>query len=193
MISVACFSKAFATINYAENFQSYLENENFKTLYNEPLYKEELLEFYRNRNFKPVWYDANNKDLNDISDIREKIYKQAYLNGLEPSDYKFNKILASKNSKNNDEWIFEREWMLTNSVMHYINDIRSGRIQPNRYDPLIFLPPQKRQLANNTAELIKTWNKGKFLESLIPPQKEYRQLREKLTIYRDIQKKRRMA
>lgn len=178
-------AQAMASVDFAENFKAYLSNETIKTEFGEPLYKDDIIRFYEAREFQPVWFDQNNRKINDIGKMVAAINKQAYFNGLEPADYKFKNIMETKN-KGSADALFEREWMLTNSVMHYINDIRTGRILPNEYDPMIFNLPQHRALDVRAKGLIDARNKDKYLESLVPQQADYKQLRQKLADYRTL-------
>lgn len=178
----------WANLDYAENFKAYLENESLKTLGHEPLYEDDLLNFYKARDFKPVWFDEDNDKIRDIKKFQKIISEQAYINGLEPGEYKFQKILKTKTPETGKDYLFEREWMLTNTVMHYINDIRTGRLKPHQYDSMIFTLPQHRALDKHTAKFLKARNPEKYLKSLAPQQAEYKQLREKLESYRKIEK-----
>lgn len=173
-----------ASTDFSDNFKAYLDNTSIKALKDAPLYKDDILSFYEARDFEPVWYDDNNRELEDINGFKELIYEQAYLNGLEPADYPFEAIL--KIQAPTGDAMFEREWMLTNTLMHYINDIRTGRIKPHKYDSMIFTLPQHRALDERAAKLIEAWNPEKYLVSLAPPQTEYKRLREKLALYRAI-------
>ncbi len=183
LIAVIIPTHSHAKTDHAKDFQTFLESQTLKSLNKTPVYKDDLLKFYELRAYKPVWYNQENTETRNMDDIQNIIAQQAHINGLDPQEYFFEEILKSNISGNN---MFEREWMLTNTIMHYINDIRTGRIKPHSYDSKIFLLPQKRALNIHVAKLLEAKDMEEYLESLVPPHLEYAQLRDKLAQYRDI-------
>lgn len=171
---------AYADPDFSEEFKVFLAEEDLKTSRNVPLFKEALNNFYQKRKFEPVWFNQKGKELKDIDDYAEIIKEQADLNGLEFSDYDF---AAAKELSG-----FEREWQLTNNLMHFINDLKTGRIDPEKYDTLIMTLPETIALDVTTAESLSAWNFGKFVRNLSPKQSEYKQLKEKLAAYRELEK-----
>lgn len=179
------FSISYASSDIEEHFEQRLHNISAEILGGAPLYKDDLIAFYEARHFKPVWLNEDNRELEDIQELKGLIYDQAILNGLEPDDYEFEEALNLTPSELNNNFL-DREWRLTNTVMHYINDIRTGRIKPHKYDSMIFTLPQHRALDKRMAKLIKTSKPEKYLESLPPQQPEYKKLRSKLSAFREI-------
>ncbi len=177
---------ANAAIEYAENFKAYLENENLRTDNNAPLFKDDILAFYKARNFEPIWFDKKAQNKKDITKYKNAIINQAYENALEASDYQFNILTDKTQNTKNPNVVFKTEWMLTNTVMHYINDIRTGRIEPHKFDSMIFTLPQHRALDKRAADFLNARNPEKVLKSFAPTQSEYVALRDKLKKYRKI-------
>ena len=179
-----CFiasSSSHANTNYNENLKAYINNSLDQI--NEPLlFKNHLKDFYLDGQYEPVWFNHRGKELANISKIEKIIKKQSYINGLEFSDYDFENNLNIENP-------YEREVMMTNTIMHYMNDVQMGRIDPSNYDRMIFTLQTQRPLAIQMAKFMDVWNKEKYLEKLTPQQVEYKKLREKLAMYRDIERK----
>ncbi len=160
-------------------FEVFLKKGNFdfKT---KRLFKDELTSFYKDRAFKPVWFDNQNNSIKNIDNIKDDIKKHAYENGLRVEDYNFD-ISDTLNS-------FNRELAFSNSFLHYINDVQSGRIDPKKFDTLVMTLPEKLALADTYKKGLSQKNLYKFLDTLAPQQSEYKQLKEKLAAYREIEK-----
>ncbi len=184
------YTPAYAAEETAKEFEKYLQKSNLKTPKNTPLYKDDLMSFYAARDYEPVWFDDKGRSNEDIQDLVKTIEALAYSNGLAFSDYDFTYAHDDKADQNlTSEAVFEREWVLTNSVMHYINDVRTGRIKPHKYDSMIFNLPQHRALDERMGKLVKARNQKKYLESLAPQQPEYAQLKATLHDLREIAQK----
>jgi len=178
-ILIAIQGVAYASSGHSENFKTYLENENLKTLDDTPLFEMDVKEFYKARNYKPVWFKFNGRKLENINSVLNVIDKNAFKNGLEYADYNLENILDIQDS-------FEREWKFTNAIMHYMNDVQMGRINPANFDAMVFTTQRQKILSFQLEEFLETRRKEKFLNTLTPQLIEYKKLAEKLALYRKI-------
>ena len=150
-----------------------------------PTYDAEIRTFYKARSFEPVWFSQNGEALKDVSEIEQAVHEHAYLNGLDAQEYNFQSI--NKQEAENEQKQHKREWMLTNAVMHYLQDIQAGRIEPSRYDEKIFRPAPKPELAKSAAELLEARDYLSYLATVEPQQDEYQALKDKLVDFRGVE------
>jgi murein L,D-transpeptidase YcbB/YkuD len=175
-----------ASVSFAENFKPYLENGSLSGKTGAPIYQDDLKKFYEARQYEPVWFTANGREKTDIDELNEALQNQARLNGLKPEKYDLSQIVANFDDNAEGDALFDREWMLTSRVMHYVSDIRSGRIAPGHVDPKIFLPTEKRALDQRAAVVLSSGNFEDALVALEPPHEEYQVLKKALVQYREM-------
>ncbi len=170
-----------------QNFKAYLDNENLKAENGIALHKKAMMDFYKNRNYAPVWandsgwFGGNGSQSGDVDDIQKAIEKSAYENGLPVDAYNLTSI-----SERHEGDQFKREWMLTNAVMDYMEDLSAGRVDPKTYDSMIFMQKENEYLDVHMANLLKDWNPLKYFRKIEPQQTEYQNLKKALANYREL-------
>ena len=115
-----------------------------------------------------------------LKQLQNTIKKHADQHGLNFEDYNFDSF--------QDLDKFNKELALSNSYIHYINDIQTGRIDPEKFDTLIMTLPEKLDLSETYKKALKQKNLSKFLDKIAPQQPEYQILKEKLAAYKEIEK-----
>lgn len=181
------YKPAEATADFAENFQGYLSKEKPAPLAGMDSHSKWVKSFYEKRGYAPVWGDegwfGGDKDSASLDDIQEALETSAYENGLDPKNYNLKSIDATYKSD-----AFKREWLLTNAVMDYMEDLSSGRVDPKKYDSMIFMQSENEYLDVHMANLLKDWSPLKYFRKIEPQQQEYKNLKTALAGYREIAK-----
>lgn len=170
--------------DFSQNFKAHLEKGNLKASSGIQVNTKDLKRFYEQRNYEPVWANAGwlgQIGINgaDIEDMQEAIRESAYENGLPADAYNLTEIDTQYKD-------MEREWMLTNAVMNYVEDLTAGRVDPKSYDSMIFMQPENEYLDVHMANLLKDWSPLKYFRKIEPQQAEYQNLKKALQKYRDI-------
>ncbi|MFP4313232.1 MAG: murein L,D-transpeptidase [Alphaproteobacteria bacterium] len=170
----------------AIEFENYLKNSALqpKTGNTPTIYTEALREFYKERDYIPLWIEGSEIKRDEIQDIQNLLKSHAHQNGLAPDDYNF-KLYKSENMHPNVHTLLHREWQITNTVMHYLHDIQSGRIKPHSFDPQIFLRPQQYDVVTALDKFMASTNKDAFLTDFRPSHPEYNVLVKELANYRE--------
>ena len=137
-----------------------------------------LRNFYKQRNYQPVWFDADGDSLEDVAKFANAVQTSALENGLNPADYRFDPILAEKDP-------MVRDWKITNLIMSYMDDLSAGRIDPKTYDSMIFMQQENEYVDVHMANILKDWSPEKYLQKIEPQQSEYKNMKQALVNLRD--------
>jgi L,D-transpeptidase YcbB len=155
--------------------------------------KDEFEKFYQNRNYRLAW--VSDKGLRPDGQAFLETLDQAYNEGLDPEDY------GTKDVRALQKQIFEEktfkgdirtarmlqlDFMMTANYLMYASHLLSGRIDPQKLNPEWKFKPRKKDLAVHLEEALKGNEVDKSIASLLPEDREYVQLREKLSQYRQI-------
>jgi len=144
-----------------------------------------LSAYYHQRNFTPVWVNA--KGPNERAGVLRNFLDNASEEGLNPEDYK-TKWIKSKWGSADIEDLAKLEIIMTLELSHYVADIREGRKQPAKLDPVLFASAGDEEI--NMAELSKnaldTPDLGAFLRSQHPQHVYYTSMVTALARYRKI-------
>lgn len=148
----------------------------------------ELINFYDQRHYQPLWLDQKKFKLDPKNLI--KAIKNSYEEGLNPADYHlkyikentFDQNLFSAESRD-QRALFEI--ILTDAYLNLASDYLNGKT-----DPKIILKEDSYQDDNLEAEkllklLASEQSLIKTLQAQLPTSKNYHKLKEKLYLYRD--------
>jgi murein L,D-transpeptidase YcbB/YkuD len=95
-----------------------------------PLDKKNLLTFYKQRSFLPVWVDEtalSELDFTPRALEAAEILAQADADGLQPSDYAASLIAARLKDGPARSSAADTELLLSHAFMHYLSDLKNGR------------------------------------------------------------------
>jgi L,D-transpeptidase YcbB len=161
-----------------------------------PYLKEELENFYKNRNFQLAWMTSD-KVLPQADSLLQAI-AQAPAEGLEPNNYDFQEIqtlqkevFAEKKSRQDTlslRKLIQLDFNMTASYLTYASHLLSGRIDPAKLDTLWITYPRKKDLAAHLGEAIKNNRIYGSLQELSPVVTQYTQMKKQLAYYRSIAK-----
>jgi murein L,D-transpeptidase YcbB/YkuD len=143
----------------------------------------QVLAFYQSRNFAPAWVADAQEDM--AVEVRA-VLARAHEQGLSDDDYKLSRKDSASAAALDSTEAAQYDIALTDAVLRYAHDLRTGRIEPNAIYEDVELPFTR---SDNVADLSKALaNHGiaKFLADLSPPHPEYRRLAEALARYRGI-------
>jgi murein L,D-transpeptidase YcbB/YkuD len=146
-----------------------------------------LKQFYKDRNYQPVWFDHNNRMLTDIDRLETALLNSAFQNGLNPENYSLENVLDDlQKSADHKNLAAKREWQLSQALLKYLHDLSHGAINTKNFDPLIFMPPEGINLEAYLSDVINSRQPEDVLASLEPQQQEYQQLKEQLAKQREL-------
>jgi len=147
------------------------------------LNEAELIVFYRERKYKPLWLDATGR-LNRAYDLLHVII-HAEDEGLEPSDYYLEEIKKFWDSKEPGESIY-LDLLLTAALYRYSNHVYSGRFDPRDLDVDWHIQNRPLDVSNLLAEVAKNESITQVLKELAPQHSGYQLLKEQLQRFRDL-------
>ncbi len=100
----------------------------------------ELLAFYRERNFQPIWLEGEKASKR----AREllAILASARADGLEPVDYAVPRLTAMIDAAANAD-AAQLDVLLSFAAVHFGNDLAAGRIDPSTIDSEFLQHPEK--------------------------------------------------
>ena len=138
--------------------------------------------FYRPRDFTPAW-DARDGGTDRAALLLETL-ATAEAHGLEPARYRLEAIRARQSSSNGGP-AAELDLLLTAAFLDYANDLRTGRLPPDRRDPDWGIPAARFDAVSALSEAIRRpATFPALVASLPPPAKDYARLVEALRRYR---------
>jgi len=144
-----------------------------------------IIRIYRKHNFQPFWLQ-NGKPGHRAIVIRS-ILENADNHGLNPSTYLVGNIQQFWSSADTPALV-QLDILITLGMMLYIADQREGRIAPFLADPELFATARDVKVDWNALreQALKAPDMQDFLEQQAPPYAQYRQLRKKLSEYRQM-------
>lgn len=143
-------------------------------------YTSDTIAFYKNNGYIPVWMAQNS--LNQAGEIALDVLKNANTEGLNPADYN-NAEVAIKNQRPPEEI----DVLLTNDFIHFIDDVRIGRIPPSHIARIIKIASPKITPVKLLEDALKEPGYPK-LRQMAPDIIDYQLLKKKLKSYRDLEK-----
>ncbi|MBU1370305.1 MAG: L,D-transpeptidase family protein [Bacteroidetes bacterium] len=157
-----------------------IENSHFKaiTAFGEPVYcMQTLSQYYTNRSFETAWNPHTTVQL--ITSIQ-----QAYLEGLNPSDYHLQQLLElTVNQPKTELAKAEHDLLLTDAFLLYTSHLLSGKVNPQTIDAEWHVtrregdPVELLQQALSTGEVIAA------IQTALPNHAVYKNLKGALQAY----------
>ncbi|GIW47282.1 MAG: peptidoglycan-binding protein [Deltaproteobacteria bacterium] len=153
---------------------------------------QELIHFYKNRNYRLSWSD-NGKLLTRANLLVQEIENSSD-EGLEPEDYKINlikKLLGEIHRLEQDEEqklesIVNLDILLTNSFLLYSSHLIHGRVNPELIDDTWSINYRETNPVEVLENVIESNQLIEAIEELKPEAPEYKRLRDALIQYKDI-------
>ncbi|MFW6269524.1 MAG: L,D-transpeptidase family protein [Bacillota bacterium] len=146
-----------------------------------------LKDFYRKRNFQPVWITYNS--LLPKANKFIKIIKNSSQKGLLPEDYHLsliNKKIEKYKTDKNIETLVQLELILSDSFLIYISDLDQGRFDYTNMERKWF----QTNSSNNYSKILKeitTYNMSDKINEFEPEIFQYIQLKKLLHKYQEIE------
>lgn len=111
----------------------------------------------------------------------------SYKHGLDPKEYKVDRLLELWHSENAEE-LAELDTTLTYSVVRYVHDVSYGRMQPHEADPALFAEEGSNDFnpSFTVSQILAAENLNHFFDSLPPRHQEYTNLMAALERYRQL-------
>jgi L,D-transpeptidase YcbB len=139
-----------------------------------------LSRFYALRQFQPAWSGgAVNQQRADAMVSR---LEHADEEGLEPADYRASELPGLRARVD----AIEFDLILTDALIRYARDLRTGRSAIGFVDRDVALPPSGFDAVQAVAALLQEKDFDIALTALEPPHKEYTQLKRALARYKEI-------
>ena len=142
-----------------------------------------LQAFYGKRGYEPAWLTDKGGIRYRAMDWRAAL-RDAEVEGLEPNDYHLQAIETRLPHKLRAERL-ELELLLTDAFFRYHADVRAGQ----KDDPKWRIAAPKEDAAARLETLLASEDVGATLKELPPPHQGYRELRQALAQYRDMDKR----
>jgi len=155
-----------------------------------------LVRFYQQRIFRPVWVDDE-----ILLSAAEELYdtlRDAWLEGLNPSDYHLEKIEAVFGQLNDQKkdlnavsprLLVDLELLLTDAFLIYGSHLVSGKVNPEIIDPEWIASRREVDLVLTLESAVQSRQIAETLKSLLPEQQGYYRLKSALARYRELEKK----
>lgn len=136
----------------------------------------EMAAFYEKMQNQPVWFAKG--QLTKVGKIALEVLQTSDLDGLNPRDYE-DAILITDNPEN---WV-EAEILLTTRFLQFINDIRTGRMDPTKFSSDIKFHSPKTHAVELLADALHDKD-GNKLRQMAPNLPQYADLKRILAEYR---------
>jgi len=143
----------------------------------------QVLAFYQSRNFAPAWIADAQEDM--AGEVRA-VLARAHEQGLSDADYKLSRNDSGSAAGSDSTEAAQYDIALTEAVLRYAHDLRTGRTEPNAIYEDVELPAKRLDAAGDLTKALANHGIAKFLADLPPPHPEYRRLAEALARYRGI-------
>ena len=145
--------------------------------------KDLVRQVYEKRGYQPIWYGSSAVQ----ADAKRALaaLRDAEADGLRPEDYRFSQLSTMPVSSESEQTTFEI--LMTDSLLNYARDLRSGRVQPTDVDEDIALPALGFDFATALANAASNGKIDTLLAELSPKHAEYRHLKLALARYRAIE------
>jgi murein L,D-transpeptidase YcbB/YkuD len=143
----------------------------------------QVLAFYQSRNFAPAWIADTQEDM--VGEVRA-VLARAHEQGLSDDDYKLSRSDSGSAAGSDVTEAAQYDIALTDAVLRYAHDLKTGRIEPNTIYEDVELPVTRFDAVADLSKALANHGIAKFLADLPPPHPEYRRLAEALARYRGI-------
>lgn len=173
--SAAAASMATATI------QDLLKRANAPDIDFKSLDIATLRLFYARHNFEPAW--TGNATAEAEGRVVVSALQDAQVEGLDPFDYHVG-VSMFRASPTTPMEQAEHDLILTDGVLRYARELRTGRAQLRDLDGDVDLPKQTLDATTALDAALRRGNLTEFLAGLEPPQPEYARLKNALARYR---------
>ena len=142
-----------------------------------------IRKFYAGRVFEPLWVDAGG--LKPAGRQLVAVLRDAYENGLEPTDYDVGGIEALTEA-GDDGGKAHLEYILSRAAVRYATDLHSGRLNPQEVDKELFVYPRVTDPLKILVDVAASEDVSSFMASLAPTAREYRRLKNALSAYQGL-------
>ena len=148
-----------------------------------PLGWRRLSDFYRTRNWQPVWFGGS--DAYRRAKLWRDTLRAADSEGLDSRNYRL-AVIEEYWSLEDADSLATLDLLLTDAFVHYSADVRVGRLNPAEVDPDWHIAPPSAKSVPWAWLTLDPDRFASLLRSLPPPQDGYWRLREALSRYRRI-------
>lgn len=147
----------------------------------------QIIDVYRENGFEPLWVDIHGPNRNAA--VLFKVLKASPDEGLNPEDYHTAEI-ESKWPVIDSKELATLDILLTTALHSYVSDVREGRLDPCLKNPDLFTCARDRRIdpVALTAQAMAVSDLDIFLQNQAPDGDQYRNLRNVLKQYREIEK-----
>ena len=177
---------AFAEEWEGRSIQDILETEGEIIVEGIKLDKKAVKKWYERREYLPAWISDNFIYQHSYYFLEAMEY--SYHEGLNPSDYPVNLIRKRIFSEQPLSHV-NTELLITDSILRYIYDLKSGRKRGQNVDFNLFTEIRAIDPTTLLDEALQAKSLAEYVTALVPQNQEYRVLRDALARYRDIKKK----
>jgi murein L,D-transpeptidase YcbB/YkuD len=147
---------------------------------------DELLRFYRGRDFRPAWIETSGVSL-ETADMVE-LLRRAPLEGLSAERYHVASIDDRLASPADEVHLAQLDLLLTDAWLTYAREVCVGRVQPKAVDPQWRIARQPFDAVAALEQALVQRKLVKSLDALAPPHEGYRRLRVALARYRSVER-----
>jgi murein L,D-transpeptidase YcbB/YkuD len=140
-----------------------------------------LAGFYQERQMAPLWLDANGPS--ERARALAAVLRAADQRGLDPEDYDASIITVLLSAETSEQQA-ELELRLSLALVEITSDLASGRLEPHKVNPELFVYPQEVDPAQVIRAAADVADIAGFVASFEPAQPEYRRLKAALADYR---------
>ena len=167
LLCLLCSASVQADSSWQKESSRYLE----QLLKNNPdqlqeLKKSEVLKFYRERKYKPLW--SNEKGRLDRAYDLLHVIINAKDEGLDPADYYFEEFNKYWDSTGLGESV-QLDLLLSAALYRYSNDVYSGRLIASDLDPDWHIKNKPLNVSRLFADVSGKSSIAKLLKELPPP------------------------
>lgn len=146
--------------------------------------QDELMRFYRDEGFRPVWLDVAGP--NRRAELLLECLRQAGREGLVPEQYLLTQIEPLWEATATTAQV-RLELLLSSAFFGYATDVRRGRFEPKQVAPLWNIEPVVVDPVTLLHLALQADDFAAVLEALPPDHPVYRRLRRALARYRALQ------
>jgi murein L,D-transpeptidase YcbB/YkuD len=140
-----------------------------------------LAKFYQERQMAPLWLDGDGPSAR--AELLAKVLRDADQDGLDPEDYHASTITELLPADTPDQRA-ELELRLSLGLLEMTSDLASGRLEPQKVNPELFVYPQEVDPAKVIRSAAGAQDIAAFIASYEPKQAEYLRLKAALADYR---------
>lgn len=146
----------------------------------------QIANVYRENGFEPLWVDAQGPIPNAA--VLLNVLKTSLNEGLEPEDYHSAEIESKWHAMDSNE-LATLDILLTTSLHAYVSDVREGRLDPCLKNPDLFTCARDRMIdpVALSTQAMAASDLDIFLQNQAPDGNQYRNLRNILKQYREIE------